>query len=139
MLINHSIFKLKTINIRQIFKDPCLTADRFLLLVSLEKFKLKLVTTPCRATILRRLCNLLSYRRNTVYCSTECSPKALHVTYRGRWVTSTRAYLSSLVTPTNTKQNMPFYFEVSLAGWLGSSLSGSFPNWKSWVRIPVKT
>ncbi len=56
----------------------------------------------------------------------EYSPKALHVTYRGPRVTSTRTYLYSLVTPTNTKQNMPLYYTVSLADWLSLLLSGSF-------------
>ncbi len=83
-----------------------------------------------------RLCNL-HCRRNTV-CSSTDSPKALHVTYRGPWVTSTRVYLYSLVMPTNTKQNMSLYHSVSLTRWLCSSLSGYFPNWKSWVRIRVK-
>ncbi len=53
-------------------------------------------------------------------------------------MTSTQAYLHSLVMPTNTEQNMPFYYKVSLAGWLSSWLSGAFPNRKSCVRIPVK-
>ncbi len=36
---------------------------------------------------------------------------------------STHAYLYSLVTLTNTKQNMPLYYKVSSADWLTSSLS----------------
>ncbi len=53
-----------------------------------------------------RLCNLY-YRRNPVYSSTERSPKVLHVSYRGPWVTSTHTDLYSLVMPNDTKQNMP--------------------------------
>ncbi len=49
----------------------------------------------------------------------------------------TRLY--SLVTPTNTKQNITLYYKVSLARWLSSSLAGSLSNYKSWVRIPAKT
>ncbi len=39
--------------------------------------------------------------------------------------------LYSLITPTNTKQIMPLYYKVSLAGCLSLSLAGSFSNWKS--------
>ncbi len=46
--------------------------------------------------------NLLYYRTNIVNSSMERSPKALHVTYRGLWMTSTHTDLYSLVTPTNT-------------------------------------
>ncbi len=60
-----------------------------------------------RTLIRGRVCNLLYYRRNTVYSSPEHSPKALRVTYRDPWVMSTHAYLYSLVTPSNTKQNIP--------------------------------
>ncbi len=40
----------------------------------------------------------------------------------------THADLYSLVTPTYIKHNMPLYRKISSAGWLSSSLAGSFPN-----------
>ncbi len=54
-------------------------------------------------------------------------------------MTSIHTELYSLVTHTNSKRNMPFYYKVSLAGRLSSSHTGCFPNWKSRVRISVKT
>ncbi len=94
----------------------------------------KLITSCIRLDVDSVVYNLLCYRANTVYSSMEHSPKELHVTYKPMSDEHTRWPIFI-----NTEQSMPFYYQVSVAGWLSSSLAVYFLNWKSWVRIPVKT
>ncbi len=48
--------------------------------VMIQMRKLSQTVLILSCLLLCRLCNLLYYTRNTVYSSTECLSKALHVT-----------------------------------------------------------